>query len=276
MKSFFSVLILIAVFSACRKEPFDIHPKDCEGVSTAINLAKLEQLKKSAAGKTQFKVGIVADSHTTPQTLSDEIDRLNNRGDIDLVFILGDMSDSGLEMEYDWTCKALQKIKAPFFTAIGNHDAIANGKDIYLKYFGAYNYSFSFLGTKFVFYNDNGFEFPAVPEVDFLKREAQVAAGEVRNHTIGASHVPPRAEAHTQAEIDAFLKSMDSYGYKLTLHGHLHSFVYFKDRYENSHYVVSTTRKNQSGIMTVTPTDITMQNCTNGSCEIAEPVQGEI
>ncbi len=262
------LFLALISFSACEVTPFDVKPDACTGLSIESNLQKLRELESANPNKTSFKVALVGDPQTKPQSMQQVVERINQRTDIDFMFVLGDLSDTGLQQEFDWVCKSLRKSKVPFITVVGNHDALSNGKEIWRRYFGPFDFSFSFLGTKFIAYNDNGYEFANVPDQDFLRREAEVKLGETRYHTIGASHVQPNSEVHDLPFQAQFLRNMNDAGIRMTIHGHRHSFFYQRDTHGNNHYVVASTWNVEWGIMTVNRTNIVMENCTYDNCHV--------
>ncbi|MBC7397069.1 MAG: metallophosphoesterase, partial [Bdellovibrionales bacterium] len=187
----FTALTVVAnlVLSACEVTPYgaDVAPDYCKSLSIRTNIQKLKSLEQANPSKQNFKVAIISDSHVNLDSLARAVERINRRSDIDFVMILGDLTDQGLESQYQFTCKNLSKFEKPFISVIGNHDSLSNGKLLWTQYFGdaskgfdGYNYSFSYLGTKFIAYNDNGFEFQNVPDQSFIQREAAISAGEVR------------------------------------------------------------------------------------------------
>ncbi len=271
MKSFLPFLALLFFVSACETTPYDIKPNHCKGLTIQSQIEKLKAKENLHPQKKVFRVALIGDPQTNPEGMRDAIERVNTRTDIDFVMILGDLSDTGLEMEYDWVCVSLKKLKIPFFTVIGNHDALSNGKQIWSQNFGPFDYSFSYLGTKFITYNDNAYEFANVPNMNFLQQEAVVKPGETRYHTIGASHIAPIVEAHQLDHVIRFLKSLNHLNITHTVHAHKHSFDYDQDRHGNGHYVVSDTKGSEWGLMSISQTEIRMENCVGHICSIVTP-----
>ncbi|MFQ5486749.1 MAG: metallophosphoesterase family protein, partial [Desulfobacterales bacterium] len=205
---------------------------------------------------------LLADAQRQPLSTQKVIERIAGRDDIAFVLILGDLTDTGLEMEFEWTCKSLEKLDIPYLPIIGNHDAISFGKEIWKKYFGAFDYSFTFLESKFIIYNDNAYEFPGVPDFDWMAQEAAVAGGEVRYHTIGVSHIPPVTDVHNADEAFALRQFLFDNGFDLTVHGHLARFDYWRDEFGVDHYYVDDTEGEEYGIMTVYQDRVEFENCS--------------
>lgn len=97
---------------------------------------------------------MLGDSHQALEELSEVVDAVNAH-DLAFVLHLGDMTDAGLRQEYRWTLDELKRLRRPFLTAIGNHDALSNGKDVYRRSFGAYDYRFTYGDVRFVVPNTN-------------------------------------------------------------------------------------------------------------------------
>lgn len=283
----FALLALTSfLITSCEITPYGVAPVQptCQGVDIQCNLNKLKDLEQTKQGQRSFKVAIISDSHENTNSLALVVARINLRTDIDFVMILGDLTDNGLDDQYKYAVVNLKKLDKPVMAVIGNHDSLSNGKALWTTYFGTrkndrdgtvvfdgYNYSFSYLGTKFIAYNDNAFEFNNVPDQGFIQREAALLPGEIRNHTIAASHVQPNSEVHDASFQASFLKMLADAQVHMTIHGHRHDFFYDKDKYGNNHHVVSWTKGGDWSVMTVDPANITMENCTNDVCAVATP-----
>jgi predicted phosphodiesterase len=265
------IIILFSLLPSCRYSPWEINP-DCEKNMIAKNLAKLAALETRMSGQTSFKVALVGDPQRHPRGMQKAIERIAGRDDIAFVIILGDLADTGLSMEFEWVCKNLSKLDIPFIPVVGNHDVLSFGKEIWKEIFGPFDYSFTFMGTKFIVYNDNAYEFadvPDIPDLDWMKREAAVGKEESRYHTIGVSHIPPKIDVHTQDEIFEFRQFLFDKGFDYTVHGHLHRFIYFYDEFNTGHYVVSDTVGEEYGIMTVHQHTVEFENCSP-ECVLAD------
>ena len=260
-------MLITIILSACEETPFDLEPKACEGLSTQANLDKVQALARQKSGQTNFKIAIFADPHSNTLSLENVIKRINDRTDLDFVVALGDLTDNGLSSQYNWICKNLADLKKPFINVIGNHDSLSNGKLIWAKYFGPFNFSFTYLGTKFIAYNDNAFQFSDAPDQNFIINEAKISPGELRNHTIAMSHVQPISEVHDTAFQASFLKMLSDSQVELTLHGHRHAYFFDKDIYGNQHYVVADTTQTRWGVLSVEGAKTSLYNCTEDQCQ---------
>ncbi|MBU2645048.1 metallophosphoesterase [bacterium] len=274
----FSLTFFFAV-SGCKSSPWEDCPENCQSdrFSIETNLALLKEKEKSIQineGRTDFKVALIADSQRHPEDLDTVIELISNRREeIDFILFLGDLTDAGLEMEFDWVCKILKKTDLPFFAVIGNHDLLNYGEEIWRGVFGPLDYSLSFLGTKFILFNSNKMESSGAPNLAFIKAQAKIEPGETRFHTIAGAHVPPSDgsifnSAESKAIKDTFMES----GIHVSIHGHLHKSSYTYDETRDLYqYIISRLENNKYGILTITRNEFSFENCSNNSCTVALP-----
>lgn len=91
------------------------------------NIARIQALDLTDT----FKVATIADTHSNYDDLIDVIEELNSRTDIDFVVHLGDFTERGYNFEYDIFVRALRGLQKPFVVAIGNHDSVGKGAQMY-------------------------------------------------------------------------------------------------------------------------------------------------
>ncbi len=70
------------------------------------------------------------------------VKKVNSLKNIDLVLLAGDISDFGLLQEFKWVHKRLSALRALYFGVIGNHDMVANGRQVFRQRCSSLNYSF--------------------------------------------------------------------------------------------------------------------------------------
>jgi len=226
------------------------------------NLQQLKQNEAETQGQLAFGVALLADFHHDLNDVTTTVERINQRNDVAFALILGDMTDLGLAAEFEWMCKAMADLKVPHFYVIGNHDSISFGKEIFSKYLAPFNYAFTYKNIKFILYNDNAFEFPEAPDYTFLENEATIKVDEVRRLTIGASHVPPVLDVHTEEEAATLRNFLFDNNFDLTVHGHHHRFFYWLDEFDSPHYITSRIRDNKYGMLFISEDDqFNLQNC---------------
>lgn len=235
--------------AACRYTPWDTEV-DCSD-RYEDNLARLQAIERADPWAERFTVALIADVHDNVSDLETVVARINARSDVGFTIVLGDLTDTGLAMELEWSCKALRGLRAPRFYVLGNHDAYSFGPEIFREQFGPFDYAFSFLGTRFVIYNDNADQFPGAPDYEWMRAAAAVAPGEVRDHTIGVSHPPPIVDFHDATEVDTLQRFLLDNGFGPTVHGHRHKFELWRDGYGVEHFVDAQVASASYALMTV-------------------------
>jgi 3',5'-cyclic-AMP phosphodiesterase len=160
--------IVAAAPSCIRTTPFKSDPSVTD--LTTKHLARLATRSPPAI----FKLAALGDTHANYDDLKSTVKLINARDDIELVLIVGDMTDQGLLQEFEWSYEVYRELDVPFLTVIGNHDALGKGDDIYREMYGPYDYSFRYGDMKFVMFNTNTLEFGrGVPRRDWVTAEVE-------------------------------------------------------------------------------------------------------
>ena len=211
----------VALTSGCLEAtPFGSEPEHRD-----LTAKNLEALTGRPEPSGPFKIAALSDTHADYDRFAKAVELINARGDIELVLHAGGMSDRGLLKELDWTAEILSRLQMPFFAAIGNHDAISEGKAIFLKMFGSYDYAFEWSGTKFVVFNSNTLEFPdQAPDRDWLSSAIadQGSAERLVVLTHHAPHSPDDIEGGTSQEY--YQNLLRTAGIDVFIHGHVEDF----------------------------------------------------
>ncbi len=236
--SFAGLLTFITIFfSACdisfEYSPYDVIVEKKYRDLTAKNLAKLKELEK---GKTSFKIAFISDNHTSYDDFKDQIKDVNSRSDIDFVIHGGDVTLSSLHKEFTWFNEIIGELEVPFFTVIGNHDYLSNGKALYEKSFGPTSYVFTFRGCKFVIFDNIVWENKnRDPDFEWFKESLKNDAN--YNHVIPFSHIPPWSDQYNYGNERIFDQIMMERDIKLSIHGHAHKY-YFGKKYGKIDYLI--------------------------------------
>lgn len=226
------------------------------------NLQRLTKIELATQGQLAFNVAVISDLHNDLSDIKTAVERINQQKGVAFALVLGDMTNQGLAIEFEWSCNALAKLEVPRFYVIGNHDGISFGKDVFTKSFAPLDYAFTYKDVKFILYNDNAFEFPQAPDYAFLSNEATVQPGEVRRLTIAASHSPSVTDSHTEEEAAKLRQFLFDYNVNLSLHGHHHVFSYWLDEFNNPHYITSKVEGGKYGMLFIAENgDISLQDC---------------
>lgn len=247
-------------FTACseRLTPWSIKaPTEYQNL-TERNLAKVQNLPEP---QWPLRIALMGDPQGTPFDLEKVVSELNDRDDIQLVLVLGDLTDYGLLHEYIWAAERLEKLDVPYLTVVGNHDAIAHGKRLYEEMFGPFDYTFRYAGLKFVMFNNNQFEFG---DTDFGWLEQQIDSD-----SITASHIPPVVDAHRAEQVKLWKGNNVKAKILASLHGHRGGktdFFHVED--EIPYYVVPKVAGVRYSLMTITEDrSIRFELCHNACVE---------
>lgn len=257
-----TLIACILLISACEyeKSPWSTDV-DCPAhVSVDANIRRLQQQEEKEGSRSTYKVALVSDPQMYPGAFEDVIKRINSMDEVAFILLSGDLAHGGIKAEFEWTCKGMSHSEKPIFAVIGNHDGLSFGKDIWLKYFGDYDFSFSYQDSKFIAYNDNKYEFENVPDRDWLANQVDGS----KLHNIAVSHIPPWPK---DLELSQYLKSL---GVDLTVHGHESKFDY--RQYEAAmlpHFITPMSKDLSYGLLTVTDTELSLENCKKSTCSPA-------
>ena len=180
-----------------------------------------------------FRFALVSDSHLFFDELADAVDHINNDGGFDFVLHGGDKTDGGLIKEFDVFQDVMEKLDKPYFTAIGNHDLLANGRAIYAEMFGEENYSFAYKDCKFIFFNNVVWELNyAEPDFGWLRQELY-DRDEFR-HVFVIAHIPPWSDQFFLSYFFVYSLLMNMNNVTLSIHGHHHdAYQYTNDTLPN-------------------------------------------
>lgn len=189
-----------------------------------LNEYNLKRLNASRPDDT-LTIALTGDSQRFYDEVELFVDKINAINGIDLVLIAGDISDFGLLEEFEWMVERLDKLRAPYFGVIGNHDLVSNGEAVFERMFGPLNFSFVYDSVKFVLHNTNSREYlsPDVPDLPWLKE--QLRQDPAVKHYIAVSHVPPfdlDFDPSLEDEYTSLFRSTP--GFLLSLHGHIHKY----------------------------------------------------
>lgn len=255
------VVALCLLLVGC-EDPFEYSPYGIESGThqlTALNLAELE--KSSLPHFEPFRFALTADTHAYYDEMDELVRVLNRRSDIAFLLIAGDLTDYGLQQEYQWATDLLSKLVIPYLTVIGNHDSINNGKENYLAFFGDYDYSFVFNQVKFVALNSNTWEFDNnVPRLDWLQSELD--NNFLYQHQVVLSHFLPQDERFTPQQSLDYLTIVRQNGVSLVASGHNHAHIFSEELLGTGQtiaYLTAGTLKDRAYIVvTVEPNQISI------------------
>lgn len=197
-------IILTALASALVScDNFEYHPYSVyiDG-ETAVNV-KYTSILENSGLTPPFKFAFITDTQGALDDMSDALDIIRQRGDIDFIIHGGDQTDFGLPKEFMWCRDMLEDAGLPYVAVIGNHDCLGNGNDTFDYMYGPENFSFNVGPVHFVCLNTVALEYDyshPVPDFEFIQGDIEHIAMLNHNnpatitHTIVVMHSRPYDE----------------------------------------------------------------------------------
>lgn len=205
----------------------DYHPYDTrfsgEQDIIATNIKRIEQ---ATAGRKTLCFAVISDTQRWYDETHEIVNHINATEDVDFVIHCGDLTDFSLTDEFVWMRDELQRLRVPYVVALGNHDCLGTGKNVFRRMFGVFEYSFTAGNTHFVVVNTNGLEFDPGLEfygAGFMSNDAKSLPAHVER-TVVVMHVPPGSDQFSLEDADGYLSALENYpSVQFGLCGHEHS-----------------------------------------------------
>jgi Icc-related predicted phosphoesterase len=264
-------MLFVAATACITTTPFDADP-----ASRDLTQENLDALAKRSPAK-RFKFVAMGDVHDEYDDLEKTVDIINRRTDLEFVLIAGDMSDRGLRQELEWTEEILRRLRVPYLTAIGNHDAISSGAQIYRKMFGPLDYRFRYGGIEFVFFNSNSLEFEGKTVPDFPWIDAQLTAAADADARVLVTHYPPtfppnKPEGfYDPANYEQLFAKHDV---TLFIHSHLNDWGLWNDRRADNLQCGTFQVNRYYNVVTIEGRTVSYERCHFESCAPMTPTIG--
>lgn len=229
----FTVFVFVLwLFGACDNpvsySPFEANVAQALRHTTQKNLDKISKI--DTIDNPPFKVALISDVHYHYSELRDAIAHINKKNDIAFIIVTGDITENGLQKEFELFHHVMASANKPYLTVIGNHDHLSNGGKVYQQIFGPLNYSFTFHNVKFVMWDNVLWESNKTPDWEWFNDSlGKIKDGEHNvpyHHIIPVSHIPP-FDSQLSPRADAFHALLRDSKVKLSVHGHRHT--YFSD-----------------------------------------------
>lgn len=256
----FGVAILL-LLTGCKKA-FQYSLLEVRPLARDLNIKAIEQIS-SRPQKSTFTFLVISDTQIALGELKDFVKYANKHyQDDEIAFVLhgGDITDFGANYEYNDYYNDIKKLKFPNISAIGNHDMLGNGSEIYRKYFGPDNFTFRYGNNTFIVFNSNsrerGFD-GTLPNEEWLAQQIKNTDTEQTDNIFFLSHVPPMSTDFDPNKVDSFTKMLaDTDNARLSIHGHTHVFLYDEPYSDGMQYLVAPSLEKRSFI------EITVQHQT--------------
>lgn len=232
MKKILLLVVITLLFARCNSDEYSPNQIFNRSTATDVNLKQIALLQQKTANAT-IRIAVSGDTQRNYEESEQFVANVNARNDIDFVFLNGDISDFGLLLEFDGIYKIYSKLNVPFISVIGNHDLVANGKDIYKRMFGPLNFTFNYGGIKFICHDTNGREYNfngQTPDINWLKANVKLDA-ETKN-IIAIAHISPN-DGDFDPKLSTTYQNLfnQTPGMLASIHSHQHSSL--KTYYQN-------------------------------------------
>ena len=173
----------------------------------------------------RLRFAVVGDTQTAFDEAERAVTALSRRGDVAFVVQIGDFTDLGLAPEYERMNDLFRSLPVPYFVAIGNHDHLGNGEDLYERMFGPQDFAFSWARTRFVFLDTCSIEEAydgTVP--DLVKLAVNLAPSPEHERAFVFAHVKPESTDFDPRLRSGFRALLRDGGVVASFYGHEHRY----------------------------------------------------
>lgn len=170
---YFSIFALCSSCAPFVDSPFSDSLLRPERNLNATNIAKLDDFTSDGT----IQLAIFSDPHQNYKPLDRMAFDMNQNGPYDFIAGLGDYTNQGYNLEYDQFLETYSRITGIKILAIGNHDAIGAGPELYKKAFGKANFYMDKGNYRFIFFNSANLESPENYNPEWLKDTVTEASG---------------------------------------------------------------------------------------------------
>lgn len=253
----YSIIILLLAIMGCGDltgSPFTDQSQSNLRDSNSKNLSRLQP------NSFPLRFAMVSDSHQNLDPLNSVVKRINS-SNVDFTVHIGDFTDSGYSMEYDLFIQVIRRLSDPFFVAIGNHDALVEGKKLFKKHFGPYNFSFDYKGIRFIIFNNISLEYKL--DYDWLENEITTSPLPV----FLFQHIPMDGDIFSADELARNKAILDNPKLKVVFHGHDHKFTTKWHDNDTLIQQIARTEGEHYGIAEVQNGVLRIWECAAGTCD---------
>lgn len=219
-------LIILLILSSCGEftySPYALDLPDLGKNVDALNKIKAKSGRKVLGVNYEYKIAVISDTHDYYDGLEKQVSYINSKANFDFVIVTGDITNVGMQNEYDQAVKRLDRLNVPYLVVVGNHDLLIDGDIVFKKYFGQTNMSFVYKETKFILFNNNNWESVSnTPDSSWIEKELTQTS---QKNILLFSHVAPDdPDRFSKTEISDFKDLLDRYGVSYYINGHDHNY----------------------------------------------------
>jgi len=131
MKECLFILFCFFILLGCEPE---YHPYENRVKTKDINGRNVEKLLFAAKNQDTLLIPFITDTQRALDETRGIVNNINDNTNADFVIHGGDLTQFGLEEEFEWKNKILSELEAPHVTVVGNHDLLGNGEGIHKHY----------------------------------------------------------------------------------------------------------------------------------------------
>ncbi|WP_413559294.1 metallophosphoesterase family protein [Bdellovibrio sp. HCB209] len=168
-----------------------------------------------------IRIAVFSDPHQNYKAIDKVVYQINQNGPFDFIAGLGDYTNQAYNLEYDQFIEAIGRLNGTKLMAIGNHDAIGAGPELFRKAFGNPNFYFDRGSYRYIFFNSCNLETPEDFDPQWLKDAVTSAPGNVMIF----SHVQLRDSERYFGDDKAILNDVITNSkVKVIFNGHNHTY----------------------------------------------------
>ncbi len=216
-------ILLFLLQSCISYSPYEV---DVDSENQNMNSKNLEVLLNNGKNGDTATFAFIGDTQRFYDETNQIIQHINQNPAIEFVIISGDLTDFGLNLEFEEMLSVLKRLKSPFLSVIGNHDLLYNGEFVYREMFGEFDYSFYYKDFKFIMANTNSREYGFsgnIPRIDWLNEQLQDTSS-YKNAIVVGHMAPFQTDFDPNLEMN-FANTLSKWDKTLlSMNGHNHDY----------------------------------------------------